>query len=299
VTLPFSGPRNAFQGSYDMSRLLTASPALRPHIIPAHLSKSGRATIDFADASAVRALKRYELSSAYRNAALLKTGASVGVACSKSAGGGWGGGKEAAGPENMAPWAAGLGAGEGVMGGGGMGGGGTGGVGGAGRGLCSGDAGGSGGAAGNSNVADEIQSLCAICRQCGKLDAGDFDTGDALFYCNTCWDTYEKRVGGESSGTAQTAAAAPTHGATAMAQALDGSREILPIQEHCNMLQQRIRENQITCIQGETGYYCYCYCYYYVVVACMYVYACIYVHTCYENAPVSPKNPRSAGRLVL
>ena len=119
-------------------------------------------------------------------------------------------------------------AGEGVTGGGGMGGGGTGGVGGAGRGLCSGDAGGSGGAAGNSNVADEIQSLCAICRQCGKLDAGDFDTVDALFYCNTCWDTYEKRVGEESSGTAQTAAAAPTHGATATAQALDGSREILP-----------------------------------------------------------------------
>jgi hypothetical protein len=27
----------------------------------------------------------------------------------------------------------------------------------------------------------------------------------------------------------------------------------------------------------------------------MYVYACIYVHTCYEYAPVSPKNPRSAG----
>ena len=55
-------PRNAFQGSYDMSRLVSASPALRPHIIPAHLSKSGRATIDFADAAAVRAL----------NAALLK-----------------------------------------------------------------------------------------------------------------------------------------------------------------------------------------------------------------------------------
>ena len=55
-------PRNAFQGSYDMCRLVTASPALRPHIIPAHLSKSGRATIDFADAAAVRAL----------NAALLK-----------------------------------------------------------------------------------------------------------------------------------------------------------------------------------------------------------------------------------
>jgi hypothetical protein len=23
----------------------------------------------------------------------------------------------------------------------------------------------------------------------------------------------------------------------------------------------------------------------------MYVYACMYVHTCYEYAPVSPKNP--------
>ncbi len=44
------------QGSYDVSRLVLASPALRPHIIPAHLSKSGRATIDFADAAAVRAL---------------------------------------------------------------------------------------------------------------------------------------------------------------------------------------------------------------------------------------------------
>ena len=50
------------QGSYDVSRLVSASPALRPHIIPAHLSKSGRATIDFADAAEVRAL----------NAALLK-----------------------------------------------------------------------------------------------------------------------------------------------------------------------------------------------------------------------------------
>ena len=57
-------PRNAFQGSYDMSRLVSASPALRPHIIPASSprSKSGRPTIDFADAAAVRAL----------NAALLK-----------------------------------------------------------------------------------------------------------------------------------------------------------------------------------------------------------------------------------
>ena len=73
-------------------------------------------------------------------------------------------------------------------------------------------------------------------------------------------------------------AAAPVPAAAA--QALDGSREILPIQEHCDMLQQRIRENQITCIQGETGYYCCYYCYYYVCVACMCVYACMYVHTC-------------------
>jgi len=191
-----------------------------------------------------------------------------------------GGGRQAAGPGELAPWAAGRGAGKGLTGGGGMGGGGAGGAGGARRGLCGGDVWGSGGALDNSNVTAEIQSLRAICRQCGKLDAGDFDAGDVLFYCNTCWDTYEK--GGESSGTAQTAAAAPAPavGAAAAAQALDGSREILPIQEHCDLLQQRIRENQITCIQGETGYYYYYCCYYYVVLACMYVYACMYVHTC-------------------
>jgi 23S rRNA (adenine1618-N6)-methyltransferase len=55
-------PRNAFKGSYDMDRLVAAHPALRNHIIPAASSKSGRATINFADAAAVRAI----------NAALLK-----------------------------------------------------------------------------------------------------------------------------------------------------------------------------------------------------------------------------------
>jgi hypothetical protein len=60
-------PRNAFQGSYDMSRLAAASPALRPHIIPASSprSKSGRATIDFADAAAVRALNQALLKADY------------------------------------------------------------------------------------------------------------------------------------------------------------------------------------------------------------------------------------------
>ena len=56
-------PRNAFQGSYDMDRLSAAHPALRKHIIPSTYSKGGRATINFADQEAVRAI----------NAALLKT----------------------------------------------------------------------------------------------------------------------------------------------------------------------------------------------------------------------------------
>ena len=55
-------PRNAFQGSYDFSRLCSMSPALRRHVIAGAASKGGRDTIDFADAAAVRAL----------NAALLK-----------------------------------------------------------------------------------------------------------------------------------------------------------------------------------------------------------------------------------
>lgn len=45
-----------------MDRLSAAYPALHKHIVPASASKSGRATINFADAAAVRAI----------NAALLK-----------------------------------------------------------------------------------------------------------------------------------------------------------------------------------------------------------------------------------
>jgi hypothetical protein len=33
-------------------------------------------------------------------------------------------------------------------------------------------------------------SLYGTCRECGNLDQGDYDAGDGLFYCNTCWGNY-------------------------------------------------------------------------------------------------------------
>ena len=58
-------PRNAFQGYYDMPKLVAACPALGPHVIPAHRSKGGRDTIDFADPTAVRALNKALLAADY------------------------------------------------------------------------------------------------------------------------------------------------------------------------------------------------------------------------------------------
>ena len=54
-------PRNAFKGSYDMARLVSACPALSPHIVPAAKSRSGRETIDFSDPVAVRTINRWTL----------------------------------------------------------------------------------------------------------------------------------------------------------------------------------------------------------------------------------------------
>ena len=42
-----------------------------------------------------------------------------------------------------------------------------------------------------ANVA-ATPSLYGTCRDCGKLDQGDYDAGDGLFYCNTCWNNYGK-----------------------------------------------------------------------------------------------------------
>lgn len=55
-------PRNTFEGTYDMKALVEASPTLVPYIIPAEASRGGRATINFSDPDAVKAL----------NSALLK-----------------------------------------------------------------------------------------------------------------------------------------------------------------------------------------------------------------------------------
>ena len=52
-------PRNAFKGSYDMARLVSACPALSPHIVPAAKSRSGRETIEFSDPAAVRTINRW------------------------------------------------------------------------------------------------------------------------------------------------------------------------------------------------------------------------------------------------
>ncbi|KAL7541500.1 hypothetical protein ACHAXR_011329 [Thalassiosira sp. AJA248-18] len=46
-------PRNAFQGTYDMDRLVSFYPLLGPHII---IGPTGRPTVDWADPIAVRAL---------------------------------------------------------------------------------------------------------------------------------------------------------------------------------------------------------------------------------------------------
>lgn len=46
-------PRNSFQGSYDMDRLVAAYPSLGPHVLA---GPTGRPTIKFADPIAVRAL---------------------------------------------------------------------------------------------------------------------------------------------------------------------------------------------------------------------------------------------------
>jgi len=46
-------PRNSFQGTYDMNRLVTCYPTLSPHIIK---GPTGRPTVDWADSVAVRAL---------------------------------------------------------------------------------------------------------------------------------------------------------------------------------------------------------------------------------------------------
>jgi len=46
-------PRNAFQGTYDMDRLVAAYPTLGPHVV---LGPTGRPTVKFADPAAVRAL---------------------------------------------------------------------------------------------------------------------------------------------------------------------------------------------------------------------------------------------------
>lgn len=58
-------PRNTFGGSYDMHALVATSPALGPHVIPPEASRSGRATIDFADPMAVRALNAALLAADY------------------------------------------------------------------------------------------------------------------------------------------------------------------------------------------------------------------------------------------
>jgi 23S rRNA (adenine1618-N6)-methyltransferase len=58
-------PRNAFQGSYDMDRLCAAHPNLSQFIIPAAESRSGRSTIDFSNASSVRALNAALLAADY------------------------------------------------------------------------------------------------------------------------------------------------------------------------------------------------------------------------------------------
>ncbi|KAG8468058.1 hypothetical protein KFE25_007110 [Diacronema lutheri] len=58
-------PRNAFTGSYDMRALVAACPGLGAHVVPPEQSRSGRATINFADPSAVRALNRALLAADY------------------------------------------------------------------------------------------------------------------------------------------------------------------------------------------------------------------------------------------
>ena len=45
---------------------------------------------------------------------------------------------------------------------------------------------------GPAPVALATPSLYGTCRDCGKLDQGDYDAGDGLFYCNTCWNNYGK-----------------------------------------------------------------------------------------------------------
>mmetsp|Transcript_14486 Transcript_14486/g.26261 ORF Transcript_14486/g.26261 Transcript_14486/m.26261 type:complete len:122 (-) Transcript_14486:1148-1513(-) len=46
-------PRNSFQGTYNMDRLVSSYPLLGPHVI---LGPTGRPTVDWADPTAVRAL---------------------------------------------------------------------------------------------------------------------------------------------------------------------------------------------------------------------------------------------------
>lgn len=58
-------PRNAFKGSYDMAKLVAACPSLSRNLVPAHLSKGGRETIDFSDPDAVKCLNQAILTADY------------------------------------------------------------------------------------------------------------------------------------------------------------------------------------------------------------------------------------------